>query len=271
MKTALNWLIPAVLLAVPPLRAAAPPPASAPHFEQKIGQQLPLSVEFHDTEGHSHALGDFFRGRPVVLFFGYARCPQLCSLVGEGTAAALRRLPRTAGRDFEVLSISIDPQESETEARGREQQLLGWYDRKGADDGWHYLTGTAAAIKAVTAAAGFHYYYDAAARLYVHPSGFLIATPDGVVSRYFFGVDFASADVATALARAARGETGHSVYELLLICCRGDWIGGRYGPLIWRVLWASVLLTVVGMAGGIGWMLWQERRAGRSRTAEDAS
>jgi len=269
MKAGLRFLWLAIFLAAPWLRAAAPgQPLGDVRYEQRIGQRLPLGTIFTDINGHRRALGDFFHGQPVILFFGYAHCPQLCSVVAGGTVAALRRIQPSAGRDFQVVSISIDPHETQADARERTAELTGWYDRPGTDDGWHYLTGTAAAIRAVTAAAGFHFYYDADSRLYVHPSGFVVVTPKGIISRYFLGVDFTAGKVAAALERAGHGETGRTVYELLLICCRGDWIGGRYGPLIWRILLVSVVLTVAVLGGGIGWMLHEERRGAGARPVE---
>lgn len=237
------------------------PPAGVA-FEQRIGEKLPLALTFTDTSGASRQLGEFFRaGQPVVLYFGYARCPQLCSVVADGTNNVLRRLEPSVGRDFQVVTLSIDPDESLSDAHATEALAVRRYGRTGAAGGWHYLTGNAHAIDALTAAAGFHYRYDPRSRQYAHASGFLIATPDGTIARYFFGVDFDAAQVATALNRAAHGRTGESVYELLLLCFHGGAIGGRYGVLIWRALEVGVGLTVIGLFGGVGWMLYQERRA----------
>jgi len=266
-----SWMLCLAALTAPWLGAAPFPPPGAVRFEQKIGQRLPLAAAFTDSEGRSCRLGDFFQGRPVVLFFGYARCPQLCSVVADGTVAALQQLRPSVGRDLEVVSISIDPTESRAGAAARRRQFIDWYHRPGTDDGWHYLTGAATAIRTVADAAGFHFVYDPRARLYAHPSGFIVVTPNGTVSRYFLGANFPANDLAAALERARRGETGVTVYELLLICCRGDWIGGRYGPLIWRALWISVTLTVAGLAGGIGWMLRAERRSARPKLMEGRS
>jgi protein SCO1/2 len=230
-------------------------------FEQRIGEKLPLGTLFTDTQGGRHPLGDYFHGRPVVLYFGYARCPQLCSVVADGTNAALRALAPKVGFDYDVVTVSVDPTESAADARATEKLAIRQYGRNGAEAGWHYLTGTEASIRRVAEAAGFHFRYDPTTRQYAHASGFLIVTPAGVVSRYFLGVDFVASDVAAALHRAAEGKTGDSVYDLLLLCFRGDAIGGRYGALIWRVLEVSVALTVIALFGGVGWMLYQERRA----------
>jgi protein SCO1/2 len=137
------------------------------------------------------------------------------------------------------------------------------YGRGGATAGWHYLTGPEPAVRAVADAAGFAYRLDPLTRQYAHPSGFVVVTPRGVVSRYFLGIDFRPKEVADALERAGRGETGQPVFNLVLECFRGDFITGRYGRLIWRALQAAVGLTVIAVFGGIGWMLRQERVAAR--------
>lgn len=239
--------------------------AAAATFEQRIGEALPLDTTFTDTSGQAHRLGDYFHGQPVLMIFGYANCPQLCSIVADGTDRALRRLEPSVGRDFQVVYLSIDPQETLAEASAARKRSVGRYGRTGAGAGWHYLTGTADAIGAVTDAAGFHFLPDPAARRFSHPSGFLIATPSGVISRYFLGVDFPAKDVDRALHRAAEGKTGRTVFALLLLCARGGQLTGRYGPLIWDILCAGVVLTVGSLAGGVAWMLWRERRPSRRK------
>jgi protein SCO1/2 len=255
----------ALLLNVQPtLRADEPPSRSAAEFTQQLGATLPLEVALTDASGQRHRLGDYFHGRPVVLYFGYARCPQLCSVVADGTVAVLRQLRAEVGTDLEVVSLSIDPDESTAENARRKSDAVHRYGRPGdRDRGWHFLTGREPAIRTVTAAAGFRYTFDARSRQYAHPSGFLIATPDGRISAYFLGLDFPGSDVASALARAQAGRVGQPVFQLLLLCFRGDGVTGRYGPLIWRTLTILVLLTVLAVSGGIGWMLREERRRAR--------
>lgn len=257
-----RWLrVLALLASASALHASAPVDRpTGVNFEQRIGEQLPLDATLVDTSGARRKLGDFFQNQPVVFYFGYARCPQLCSVVADGTVEVLRHLERSVGRDLRVITISIDPAETATDARATEALAVRRYGRTGAAAGWHYLTADERTIRAVADAAGFHFRYDPASRQYAHASGFLIATPDGRISRYFFGVDFVATDVASALQRAAGGKTGESVYDLLLLCFHGGAIGGRYGVIIWRTLTVAVVLTVIALFGGIGWMLYQERR-----------
>ena len=256
----LSRLFAAISAAAPIAHAQPDTDAPGVRYEQRIGEQLPLDTVFTDSAGAPRRLGDFFHGEPVILCFGYARCPQLCSIIADATNDTLRRLAPTAGRDFQLVHVSIDPTETTADTKAAETLAVRRYGRTGAAAGWHYLTGTKETIARVTQAAGFHFLYNPDSKIYAHASGFLIATPTGVISRYFLGVDFSADDVAPALRRAAEGKTGITVYDLLILCCRGGKIGGRYGAIIWDALGASVALTVTGLFGGIGWMLYQERR-----------
>jgi protein SCO1/2 len=233
-------------------------------FEQRIGQGLPLGAVFTDESGHPRPLRAFFGRRPVVLYFNYFRCPELCSLVGQGTVDVLRALEASVGRDYTVISVSIDPGDTPEMARSQEERQVLRYGRRGSSAGWHTLVGDPAAISALTDAAGFHFAYDPRSRQYAHPSGLLLVTPEGVISSYFLGIDYPAPQFAAALRRAAENRTGGSVFSLLLVCFEGGSPQGRYGRLIWVALSVSVALTVAGVFGGIGWMLRSEREA-RSR------
>jgi protein SCO1/2 len=235
-------------------------PAPNPGFEQRIGQTLPLDEVFLDEHGVARPLRDYFGRSPVVLYFNYFRCPQLCSVVTDGALEGLRRLQATVGRDLTVVSISIDPTDTAAAAAIQQLQDVRRYGRHGAAAGWHTLTGNAAAIKAVTDAAGFHFTYDPRSQLYGHASGLVVVTPEGIVSRYFLGVDFPAPELATAVERAASHRTGERVFNLLLLCLQGGSPAGPYGRVIWIILAISVSLTMVGVFGGIAWMLYRERR-----------
>lgn len=240
---------------------AGPTAAPTEGFEQRIGHALPLDTVFSDENGSARPLRAYFGKKPVVLFFNYFRCPQLCSVVADGTLDVLRRLAATVGRDFSVVSLSIDPTDTAAMAGAQQQQAVGRYGRTGAAAGWHTLTGNPAAIRALAAAAGFQYTYDPRSHLFGHPSGVIVVTPEGIVSRYFLGVDFPAPAMAAALERAAANQTGEPAYNLLFICFQGDGPAGRYGRLIWIVLTISVALTVAGVLGGVARMLYREHQA----------
>ena len=204
-----------------------------------------------------------------MLYFNYFRCPQLCSVVTDGTVDVLRRLESSVGRDFSVVSISIDPTDTAAVARAKQQETVGRYGRTSATAGWHTLTGSEPAIQAVAAAAGFHFNYDPRSRLFGHPSGVVVVTPEGIVSLYFLGVDFPAPAMAVALKRAAANKTGEPVFNLLFVCFPGGSLAGPYGRLIWIVLVTCVALTVAGVFGGVAWMLYREHQ-GRACTKETA-
>jgi protein SCO1 len=237
------------------------PAARGVAFEQRIGGQLPLDTRLRDENRREVQLADFFHHEPVVVIFGYSRCPQLCAVVSNGTVGALRDLSATAGRDYRVVYVSIDPTDTPRDLAAMKRRDVGRYGRTGAEEGWHYLAGDESAIRRLTAAAGFHYTFDAHTKLYAHPSGFLVATPDGRIARYFLGVDFDPKEIASALERASAGKTGEPTFNLLLVCARGLGITGRYGQIIWMALSVAVVTTALGVFGGIGWMLRAERRA----------
>jgi protein SCO1/2 len=184
-------------------------------------------------------------------------------VIVSGITDALRRIEPSVGREFDFVYVSIDSLDTWQDAAKFRTQEATRYGRGPTFSGWHYFVGSKASIAAITQAAGFHFTEDLKSRQYAHPSGFVVLTPSGVFSRYFLGVDFSSTDAAEAIRRAAEGRTGESVYDLLLVCFRGDQISGRYGAIIWRSLQVAVSLTVIGLAFGIGWMLQQERRASR--------
>jgi protein SCO1 len=253
-----RWLL---LIFLPVMTAGALPAPAGVGFEQRNGEQLPLDIRLTDGKGVTRPLRAYFGGKPVVLIFNYFRCPEMCSLVSSGALDALRALRVSAGRDYEVVTVSIDPTDTPAMAEEREQADIAHYGRTGAAGGWHTLVGTEGQVQALAAAAGFHYRFDPRSRQYAHPSGLIVVTPKGVVSRYFMGVDFPAQDLATALRQAAANETGDSVFSLLFVCFQGGAAQGQYSRLVWIALWTGVAATLVAVFGGIGWMLRQERRS----------
>ena len=246
--------IAAVLVA----RSGAAAPADV-RLEQRIGQTLPMDAVFTDERGSARTLGSYFGQKPVVLFFNYFRCPELCSLVAGGAVDVLRQLGPSIGRDYVVISVSIDPEDTSEMAKAQQQHEVLRYGRTGASAGWHTLVGKPDAIRALTTAAGFHFVYESRSRQYAHPSGLVVVTPRGVGSGYFLGIDFPAPQLVSALRRAGENRTGSSVFSLLFICFQGGAPEGQYGRLVWVVLSASVALTVAAVFGSILWMLRDER------------
>ncbi len=246
---------------------AAPYKAPASHnpfadigLDQRLDSQLPLDLTFSDESGKQVQLRDYFGKKPVILSLAYYDCPMLCTLVINGLIRTLRTLSFSAGNEFTVLTVSFNPTDTARMAAMKKQTSLQSYNRKGADAGWHFLTGDEATIQQLTQAVGFRYRYDTERKEYAHASGIIILTPDGRISRYFYGVEYAPRDVRFGLIEAAGGKIGSPVDQLLLLCYHYDPVTGKYGVLITRSLRLAGAATVLGIGGFIVLSLRRDRR-----------
>jgi protein SCO1 len=249
--------------------AAAPSPARGPlspereiGFDQKLGDPLPLDLPFRDETGATVRLADFFGRKPVVLSLVYYRCPMLCGLSLDGLASSLRTIAFDAGREFDVVTVSFDPRETQAEARARKERSVDRYGRPGAAAGWHFLTGDEASIRRLTSAVGFRYAWDGDLKQYAHPTGIVVVTPQGRIARYFFGVEYAAKDLRLGLVEAAAGRIGSLADRLLLLCYQYDPSSGRYGARALGAVRAAGALTVLGLGAFIVTMVRRERRRG---------
>jgi protein SCO1/2 len=217
-------------------------------FRPHPGVQLPLASEFVDEQGSAVPLGRFFDGKPVVLALDYLRCKTLCGLTLENLAAGLGALRLDAGRDFQIVVISIDSRDKPADVAAAKAKYLGIYDHAAADDGWHFLTGPQQIVQRVADTVGFPYRYEPALDQYIHPAGFVVAAPDGSISRYLLGVSPQPAELESALADAAHGKAEGLVTRLLLLCHGDTRQLGRYSLAIEG---AFVAANLVAMIGGI--------------------
>lgn len=236
-------------------------------IDERLGGALPMDATFRDELGRTVELGDYFDGdRPVVLVLAYYRCPMLCNLVLNGLTDSLSGLAWTAGGRFEVVTISIDPEETPAVASVKKRAQLAHYGREEAAGGWHFLTGTKAEIDAVADATGFSYRWVEERAEYAHPAVVHVATPSGELSRYLYGVRYEPATMRMALVEAADGEIGTIVDRLLMYCFHYDATEGRYTPIAMRLMrvGGAVTLTVLAVALTVFWR--RERRA-RGATA----
>lgn len=232
-------------------------------FEQRLDARLPLDLRFRDDEGRVVRLGDYFGRRPVVLAFVYYECPMLCLQVLNGLTAALRVLAETPGREFEVVAVSIDPRETPVMAAGKKRMYLDRYGRPGSEGGWHFLTGSAEAVEALADAAGFRYAWDEATQQFAHASGLIVATPDGRLSRYFFGIEYSPRDLKFALMESSEGRIGSVIDQLLLYCYHYDPATGTYGFLVMNALRLAAAATVLALLGFVAVALRREARTAR--------
>lgn len=253
MRQALRRIVLAVLIALPAAPAAAHPVLTAAqladlHFRQHPGAPLPLETRFTDEGGNTVRLGQFFRGKPVVLVLEYLHCTTLCGVVLGNLAQALDHVPLDAGRDFQVVAVSIDPHETPADARAAKAQHLARYHHPDAAAGWHFLTGSATAIAKLADAVGFPYRYDEEDDQFAHPAGVTLAAPDGTIARYILGIDYVPLDLRLGLTEAAKGTISSPVTHLLLLCYGYDPSKGRYTLTVVNAMRVAGLVTVLGLA-----------------------
>jgi protein SCO1/2 len=228
-------------------------------IDQRIGDRLPLGTRFRDASGRDVALGDFFAERPVLVVPAYYECPMLCTLVLNGVLRALRALAFDPGRDFDVVVFSFDPDETSELAAAKRATSLAEYRRPGTEAGWHFLTGDAAAIGRLTDAIGYRYVYDEGSGEYAHPSGVVVATPDGRVSHYFFGIEFSPRDLRLAFVEASARRLGSVVDQVLLLCFRYDPALGAYSAAAMRALRIAGVLTLAALGTFVWWSARRRR------------
>ena len=225
-------------------------------FDQHLEDVLPADLRFTDERGATTTLGRAAAGKPVVLVMGYLECRDLCPMTLAGVTQALDASGLGPG-DYRALFVSIDPRETIATLAQAKRERIAAKDR-GA---WTFLAGTGAAVGSLARAVGFRYRYDAAHDAYAHPAGFVVATPDGKIARYFFGVRYDPREVATAIRGAALGESGGLADRLLLLCYHFDPLTGRYTLTVLGVLRAAI---AVFLLAALAWA-WRQRRAGKPR------
>lgn len=225
-------------------------------FDQKPNAQVPLDLVFHDDQGQTVKLGDYIRDKPVILTLNYFHCPNSCSLALDQLTQALADLKFNLGDEFAVVTVSIDPRETPVIAADKKWSYVRDYGRPGRGDGWHFLTGDKVAIDALAQAVGFHYAYDPRTDEFAHPVGLMVLTPQGRISRYILGTDYAARDIQLALVEASQYKIGSVVDQLLLVCYHYDPTTGRYSAAILEIVQWAGLAMVVLLAVFIGW-LWK--------------
>lgn len=225
-----------------------PPALKEAKIEQKLGEQIPLDLTFQDETGRSVQLAQYFKQRPVILTLVYYDCPMLCNQVLNALTGTLKAVPFTVGRDFDIVTVSFDPREKPELAAQKKQIYLEDYKQAGAEAGWHFLTGDEASIKKLTDAVGFHYKYDEATQQFAHASAIMIATPEGRLSHYFYGIEYAPKEVRLSLVEASQNKIGSPVDQLLLYCYHYDPATGKYGLMIMKVVRLAGILTIIGIA-----------------------
>jgi len=232
-------------------------------IEQKLGEQIPLDLSFRDENGKPVALREYFGSKPVVLSLVYYQCPMLCTEVLNGMVEGFKGITFTPGREFTVVTVSIDPRETPAMAAAKKESYLRSYGRPDAGGGWHFLTGDQPAITRLADAVGFHYLYDKASGQFAHATGIMVATPEGKLSRYLLGIEYAPEDLRFSLMDASHNRIGTMIDRLVMLCYHYDPMTGKYGLVVANVFRVAGGVTVLLLAGGIVLMLRRERAGGR--------
>jgi protein SCO1 len=232
-------------------------------IEQRLDAQIPADLPFVDEAGRQVKLGDYFGRKPLILNLVYYNCPMLCGEALAGLTSSLKLVKFDVGNEFEIVTVSFNPHETPQLAAGKKRDYLKRYGRPTAAAGWHFLTGPADSINALTKAVGFQYQYDAAKNQYAHATAIMVLTPQGRISRYFYGVDFPPKDLRMGLVEASQGKIGNAVDQVLLYCYHYDPATGKYGAIVSNMLKLGGVLTILFIGGLILVLLRLERIAPR--------
>ncbi len=218
-------------------------------IDQRLNEQVPLDVPFRDETGRTVYLKEFFHGEPVILSLVYYQCPMLCNQLLNGLTGSLKALAFTIGKEFDVVTVSFNPQEGPSLASAKKDNYVADYRRPEAATGWHFLTGEPRSIAALTRAVGFRYAWDSSTGQYAHAAAIILLTPQGRVSRYFYGIDFSPKDLRLGLIEASQNKIGTLADQVLLYCYHYDPASGKYGVAVMNLVRTAGVITVLGILG----------------------
>ena len=231
-------------------------------IQQKLNEQLPLDIEFKNEDGKTVKIGDYFGKRPVVLALVYYECPMLCSEVLNGMTGSLKSLNFSVGKEFDVVAISFDARENDKPelAKSKKEAYVKRYAREGSENGWHFLTGTQDSIDKITDAVGFGYQWDEQTQQFAHAGAIMILTPEGKLSKYLYGIDYAPKDIKLAVMESSENKIGSPVEQLMLYCFHYNPATGKYGFAILNIVRLVGVLTLFGL-GTMIFVFWRREKA----------
>jgi protein SCO1/2 len=252
---------------------AEPPPKELEGvgITEHLNAELPLDLEFTDEQGQTVHLRDYFQGkRPVILNLAYYECPMLCTLVLNGVTEGMKGLSWTLGKEYENVTVSINPAETPALARTKKENYLQEYDRPGTAAGWHFLTGRQGSITALARAVGFGYRFDPESNQFIHTVATFLCTPDGRISRYLYGIEYEQQTLRLGLLEAAQGKIGTHLDQLILYCFHYDAEAGRYAPAALNIMRIGGAVSGAALLGLLAWFWARERRQRRVHGAQAA-
>jgi protein SCO1/2 len=237
-------------------------------IDQKLNAPIPLDLVFRDEANHLLALRTYFGNKPVILAPVYYKCPGLCGLTLSDLVHSMRQVDLKPAQDYNVVVVSIDPSETPSVAAGKKATYRDSFGKPSFDAGWHFLTGDQEAIRKLTSAVGFRYRWDDATHQFVHAAGIMVATPEGKLSRYFYGIQYTPTDVRLSLVEASAHKIGSPVDYVLLFCCPYDPLTGKYTVAIYNVLKLAGTATVLGLSILVFFLLRSSKKRVRETVPE---
>ena len=247
-----------------------PPRLENVGIEQHLNAQVPPDLTFRDDTGKTVKLGDYFGHKPLILNLVYYNCTMLCGEALAGLSSAMRLVKFDVGNEFDVITVSFDPRETPEMAAAKKIDYVKRYGRANASAGWHFLTGQPDSINALTKVVGFQYQYDPKSNQYAHATAIMVLTPQGRISRYFYGIDFPPKDLRMGLVEASQGKIGNAVDAVLLYCYHYDPETGKYGAMVANILRLAAAATILIM-GIFLFILWRLDLAVTRKTAKAAT
>jgi protein SCO1/2 len=238
-------------------------------IDQHLNDQVPLDLQFKDEDGRTVVLGDYFKkGRPVILTMVYYQCPMLCSEVLSGLNSAMQVMKFTAGNEYEVVTVSVDPRDTPEMAKAKKASYLKEYNRPGADEGWHFLTGNQDNIAKLAKTVGWKYRWDPKMNQFIHAAGIMLVTPQGKLAQYYYGIEYSPKDLRLGLIEASQHKIGNLVDQVVLYCYHYDPKTGKYGAVVQNMLRIGGAATVLLLGGFIVLMFRRDGRAGHRETGQ---
>jgi protein SCO1/2 len=238
-------------------------------IDQHLDTQIPLGLEFKDENGSSVHLGDYFqKGRPVILTFVYYQCPMLCSEVLSGLNSAMGAMRFSAGNEFEVVTVSIDPRDTPELAKEKKANYLKEYNRPGAEEGWHFLTGNPDSVAKLAQVVGWKYRWDPKLQQFMHAAGIMIVTPQGKLAQYYYGIEYSPKDLRLGVIEASQNRIGTLADQVVLYCYHYDPHTGKYGAVIANMLRIAGAATVLLLGGFIVLMFRRDAHAAHHETGQ---
>lgn len=244
-----------------------PSPLKEVTIQQKLNSQLPLDATFKDEYGQTVRLGKYFGKRPVVLALVYYDCPMLCTQILNGMTRAAKVLTFTPGKDYDIVALSFDAREGPKQALLKKKVYMKDYGRPETADGWHFLTGNPDEIKRVTDAVGFKYKWDVYTATFAHATAIYVLTPEGRLSKYFYGIEYSPKDMRLGLIEASHNKIGTAVDQVLLFCYHFDPTTAKYTPVALDILRGTGALTILMLGGYVVMMLRKDSKQKGIRAA----